>query len=121
MCRASRRGRFVVRPVDPSTGALRPIDDVELRGGFWGARQELNRSTLLPHCHRWESRLGWIDNFRDPLAEAGREFADSDVYKMVEGFAWAGTFDDLIDDIAAKMAGAQEEDGYLNTRFGHRG
>jgi uncharacterized protein len=111
----------VARPVDPGTGALRPLDDVAITGGFWGARQELNRSVLLPHCHRWESRLGWIDNFRNPLAEAGREFADSDVYKMVEGFAWAGAFDDLIDDIAAKMAAAQEEDGYLNTRFGHRG
>jgi uncharacterized protein len=111
----------VARPVDPSTGVLRPLDDVRITGGFWGARQELNASVLLPHCYSWESRLGWIDNFRHPEAEAGREFADSDVYKMVEGFAWAGSFDDHIADIAAKMAGAQEDDGYLNTRFGHRG
>ena len=111
----------MARPVDPGTGALRPLDDVAIEGGFWGARQELNRSVLLPHCHRWESRLGWIANFRDPLAEAGREFADSDVYKMVEGMAWDGSFDTQIEAIAEQMADAQEEDGYLNTRFGHRG
>jgi hypothetical protein len=40
---------------------------------------------------------------------------------MVEAMAWDGSFDDLIDDIADKMAGAQEDDGYLNTRWGHRG
>jgi len=111
----------VARPVDPNTGALQPVDDVRLTGGFWGTRQELNSTTLLPHCYAWESRLGWIDNFVNPLAEAGREFADSDVYKMVEGMAWDGSFDDRIEDIASKMAGAQEDDGYLNTRFGHRG
>jgi hypothetical protein len=111
----------VARPVDPSAGALRPLDDVRIEGGFWGDRQVLNRATLIPHCYRWESRLGWIDNFRNPMAEAGREFADSDVYKMVEAMAWDGSFDDLIDDIADKMAGAQEDDGYLNTRWGHRG
>jgi uncharacterized protein len=116
-------------PVAPSTGTLRPlgIADVELRGGFWGDRQQLNASTLLPHCYSWESRLGWIDNFRDPHAERGREFADSDVYKMVEGMAWevgrSGNerLDTLIAEIAETAGGAQEDDGYLNTRFGHRG
>ena len=107
--------------VAPSRGVLRPLPDVRLDGGFWGSRQELNTSTIIPHCHSWESRLGWIDNFRDPHAEQGREFADSDVYKMVEAMAWDGSFDSLIEDIAARMADAQEDDGYLNTRFGHRG
>jgi uncharacterized protein len=111
----------VAEPVAPSRGTLRPLTDVSLDGGFWGSRQALNTSTLIPHCHSWESRLGWIDNFRDPHAERGREFADSDVYKMVEAMAWDGSFDSLIEDIADRMAGAQEEDGYLNTRFGHRG
>jgi DUF1680 family protein len=92
-----------------------------LDGGSWGSRQELNSSTIIPHCHAWETRLGWIDNFRDPHGERGREFADSDVYKMVEAMDWDGSFDTVIEDIASKMADAQEEDGYLNTRFGHRG
>ena len=107
--------------VAPSRGVLRPLSDVRLEGGFWGGRQELNTAKLIPHCYSWESRLGWIDNFRDPHAEAGREFADSDVYKMVEAMAWDGSFDAQIEDIAVRMADAQEDDGYLNTRFGHRG
>ena len=111
----------MARPVSPSSGALTPIDDVELQGGFWGDRRRLNTERIIPHCYAWEDRLGWIDNFRDPHGERGREFADSDVYKMVEAMAWDGSFDAQIEDIAAKMAGAQEEDGYLNTRFGHRG
>ena len=117
-------------PVAPHRGgALRPlgIDDVRLDGGFWGERQRLNAETLIPHCLGWERRLGWIDNFRDPHGERGREFADSDVYKLVEAMAWeAGRsgdagLDGVIAEIAGEAAVAQEEDGYLNTRFGHRG
>ena len=107
--------------VAPSRGVLRPLTDVRLDGGFWGGRQELNRPSSSRTATRWESRLGWIDNFRDPHGERGREFADSDVYKMVEAMAWDGSFDEQIEDIAVRMAEAQEDDGYLNTRFGHRG
>jgi uncharacterized protein len=117
------------RPVVPARGELRPlgIGDVRLDGGFWGDRQELNANVMLPHCYAWEDRLGWIDNFRDPSLERGREFADSDVYKLVEGMAWEvgrsgdEDLDRLIGEIAAKAGEAQEDDGYLNTRFGHRG
>jgi DUF1680 family protein len=112
----------VAEPVAPSRGVLQPLAGVRLDGGFWGSRQELNAGVIIPHCYAWESRLGWIDNFVDPLVERGREFADSDVYKMVEAMAWeAGRFDAIIEDIADRMAAAQEDDGYLNTRFGHRG
>ena len=95
--------------------------------GFWGDRQALNADAIIPHCLGWERRLGWIENFRDPHGERGREFADSDVYKLVEAMAWeAGRdgdsgLDDVIEEIAAEASHAQEEDGYLNTRFGHRG
>ncbi len=117
-------------PVAPHrAGALRPlgIDDVRVEGGFWGQRQQLNAEAIIPHCLGWERRLGWIDNFRDPHGERGREFADSDVYKLVEAMVWeAGRsgdawLDALIAEIAEAASGAQEEDGYLNTRFGHRG
>jgi DUF1680 family protein len=102
---------------------LQPLGmgDVQLDGGFWGSRQALNREAIIPHCLAWETRLGWIGNFRDPHGERGREFADSDVYKLVEAMAWDGVHDATIAEIAEAMAGAQEEDGYLNTRFGHRG
>jgi DUF1680 family protein len=118
-------------PVAPrAAGRLRPlgIGEVRLEGGFWGERQQLNADVILRHCHRWEQRLGWIENFRTvPDEHRGREFADSDVYKLVEGMAWevgrsgAAEYDELIGEIAAAAAGAQEPDGYVNTRFGHRG
>ena len=59
----------MARPVAPSTGVLRPIDEVRLDGGFWGERQKLNASTIIRHCYAWESRLGWIENFLDPHGE----------------------------------------------------
>ena len=118
------------RPVAPrASGRLQPlgIGDVQLDGGFWGKRQQLNADVIIPHCYGWEDRLGWIENFRDPHSERGREFADSDVYKLVEGMAWEtgrsenAELERRIGAIADAMAGAQESDGYLNTRFGHRG
>jgi DUF1680 family protein len=69
-------------------------------------------------------REGWVDNFRalarDPERRAarprrGREFSDSEIYKLLEAMAWAGHpgFTELADTVAE----AQEGDGYLNTRW----
>jgi DUF1680 family protein len=119
----------VAEPVAPTRGALRPlgIHEVRLEPGFWGDRQRLCAEVILPHAHAWMRRLGWIDNFRSPQAERGREFADSEVYKLTEGLAWEvgrsgdPELDGLVGEIAEAVAGAQEGDGYLNTRWGHRG
>jgi DUF1680 family protein len=110
-------------------GALRPLglEEVRLEPGFWGDRQRLCAEVMLRHCHSWMERLGWIENFRTPAAHRGREFADSDVYKLAEALSWevgrSGDegLDRIVGEIAAAAAGAQERDGYLNTRFGHRG
>ena len=77
---ASPQREARARPVAPR-GPRRGLGVGELRldGGFWGSRQELNRDAIIPHCLAWETRLGWIGNFRDPHGERGREFADSDV------------------------------------------
>jgi DUF1680 family protein len=118
------------RPVSPvRPGALRPvgIDGVRIEPGFWGDRQRVNADATLLHAYGWMDRLGWIANFGEPAGEHGREFADSDVYKLVEAMAWEvgrtgrEDLDRLIGEIAAAVAGAQEPDGYVNTRFGHRG
>lgn len=122
-------------PVHPSGGRLRPLGlgEVRLTGGFWGARQRLNADIVIPHCHAWMSELGWIDNFRLaahgglPAGRQGREFSDSEVYKMMEALAWdigrggATRSDELFTELVAIVAAAQEADGYLNTRFGHQG
>lgn len=124
----------VAAPVAPSRGALRPLglDEVEITGGFWAERQAVNGTRTLAHIEYWMEREGWIGNF-DRAADGtlgnrpGREFSDSEVYKLLEGMAWEiGRTDDADLDrrfnaLVARIAAAQEPDGYLNTAFGRAG
>ncbi len=123
------------RPVVPASGRLRPlgITDVEITGGFWGSRQQVNSDATIQHCHDWMERLGWVGNFRAategrlPEDRKGVVFTDSDVYKLMEAAAWevgrSGSADAerRFADLTAVIAPAQEEDGYLNTVFGRPG
>ncbi|MCI0157674.1 glycoside hydrolase family 127 protein [Leifsonia shinshuensis] len=122
-------------PVAPSTSVLRPLplDQVRIRGGFWGERQELNARTTIAHCQTWMERIGWIANFDAAAAGTvaqrhhGIEFVDSEVYKLLEAMAWElgrEHSDDLAaryDALAERVAAAQEPDGYLHTSFGRPG
>ncbi|MFJ4845468.1 MULTISPECIES: glycoside hydrolase family 127 protein [unclassified Streptomyces] len=103
-------------PVVPSAGVLTPLglDTVRLAPGFWGDRQTLNQDVIIGHCLEWMDRSGWIGNFRGEPAR-GREFADSEVYKLLEAMAWAG--DPRFEALESVVARAQEADGYLNTRW----
>ena len=125
-------------PVVPLRGRLRPLglDEVRITGGFWADRQRVNGSATLAHI---ESRLeseGWLPNFdlavvgTLPEGRRGREFSDSEVYKFLEALAWEiGRTDAAADDelerrfraVVARVAAAQEPDGYLNTMFGRPG
>ena len=125
----------VMAPVDPRRGALRPLglDQVSLRGGFWGDRQELNRRATVPHIAHWEERTGWLANFDAAAAgtvsetRTGREFSDSEIYKLLEAMAWeiGRTGDEDLEEryqqIVQRVVSAQHDDGYLNTRFGSPG
>ncbi len=122
-------------PVSPSTGVLRPLDlhEVNVTGGFWRDFQQLNATVMIRHAEDWMERVGWIGNFdaavegRLPADRQGREFADSDVYKLMEAMAWEigrtgdaeleARFQALVD----RIEPVQEEDGYLNTHFGRPG
>lgn len=123
-------------PVAPSSGALRPLglDEVTITGGFWHHRQEVNGTNTLAHIEGWLEREGWLGNFdlaasgRLPEGRRGREFSDSEVYKYLEAVAWEigrrGGDDELearFRRIVARVAAAQEDDGYLNTQFGRPG
>ena len=122
-------------PVAPHSAAFRPvsINDVTITGGFWKTYQDLNHNVTLGHADGWLERTGWLGNF-DRVADgtighshAGREFADSEIYKYLEALSWEyGRTKDpainaRIEEIAAKLEAAQDEDGYLNTNFGHEG
>jgi DUF1680 family protein len=78
-------------------------------------------------------RLGWLGNFRAvadgqvPERRTGREFSDSEIYKLAEAMAWefARTGDawaeSTLGKLAAEVGAAQSPDGYLNTAFGRPG
>jgi DUF1680 family protein len=120
-------------PVLPSRGTLRPLglSEVRITGGFWAQRQQTNASATLPHCLSWMEKVGWLGNFRAaaegrlPADRTGREFADSELYKLSEAMAWesirSGDTAADLDRLAAEFAAAQEPDGYLNTAFGRPG
>jgi DUF1680 family protein len=122
-------------PVDPGAGRLRPLGlrEIALTGGFWGERQEINARVTLDHCEEWERRMGWIGNFADtasgarPTSRTGKDFSDSDVYKLLEAMAWEvgrsgdARINDRIEELARVIASAQQPDGYLNTHFGGPG
>lgn len=121
-------------PAEPSRGAVAavPISDVAITDGFWADRQEVNRAATLAHCLEWMERLGWVANFDRAASmragsHAGREFADSEVYKLLEAMAWElgrrpdAELERVFDSLARRVLTAQADDGYLNTRFGGPG
>ena len=122
-------------PAAPTRGRLRPLglDEVRINGGFWAQLQDVNAAASIPHIEHWLERVGWIRNFdlaaagSLPEGRSGREFSDSEVYKALEAMAWEiGRADDSgletrFRAIVARVAAAQEADGYLNTRFGRPG
>ncbi|MFJ8113558.1 glycoside hydrolase family 127 protein [Streptomyces sp. NPDC096132] len=117
-----------VLPVAPTRGRLRPLglDEVRITGGFWARRRQVNATATLDHCRDWMERVGWTGNFRAavegrvPHDRRGREFADSDVYKLLEAMSWQ-TGHDLDPALTEAVAAAQEPDGYLNTAYGRPG
>ncbi|TDD72625.1 glycoside hydrolase family 127 protein [Jiangella aurantiaca] len=122
-------------PVLPARGAQRPLGlrEVEVTGGFWEGLQTVNATATLEHCERWMERLGWLANF-DRVADGttgpdrpGWSFSDSEVYKLIEAAAWEygrtgdPAADALVRRLTARIARAQDADGYLNTCYGHGG
>jgi uncharacterized protein len=132
---AGRAGHHTTagRPVVPGAGTLRPlgINEVRLEPGFWADRQRLGGEVIIDHCRSWMTRLGWVGNFRiaaegRPLSDRrGREFSDSEVYKLLEALCWeaarTGAAERGVAELTELVAAAQEPDGYLNTCFGHQG
>jgi DUF1680 family protein len=124
-----------IAPAVPSTGRLRPLGlgEVRITGGHWADRQRVNATATLAHIEHWLEREGWLGNFdlaasgALPAGRRGREFADSEVYKYLEAVAWQlGRDDDpeleaRFRRTVARVAAAQEADGYLDTNFGRSG
>jgi len=102
------------------------LDDV-----FWSKRLKTNREVTVPHNLKMAEETGRVNNF-DLAARAlagdkegkfytNYPFDDSDVYKIIEAAAYTlashplPELDEYIDGLIAKIAAAQEPDGYLYT------
>jgi DUF1680 family protein len=103
-----------------------PFTQVEVGTGFWLPRMETNRKVTVPYCFQRCEETGRISNFvaaaeKNPDGFEGIYFNDSDVFKIVEGACYAlalhpdPELEAYLDQLIAKFAAAQEEDGYLYT------
>lgn len=123
------------RPVAPSRGLWRPLglDEVTITGGPWADLQQRNATAMIGHCETWVERMGWAGNFdaaaegRLPADRRGREFSDSEIYKLLEAMSWEVArsgdpdLESRLQALTARVAAAQEPDGYVDTMFGRPG
>ena len=103
-----------------------PFSQSAIDDSFWSPRVETAISTTIPYDFQKCEDTGRIDNFAKagglmPGAHEGIFYNDSDVFKVVEGAAYALTvkpdaaLEAYVDELIEKMAAAQEADGYLYT------
>jgi DUF1680 family protein len=101
-----------------------PFTAVRVQSEFWTPRMETNRQTTVWYDFKRCEETGRIDNFAKagklmPGEFRGTPFDDSDVFKVIEGAAYSlaiqpdPKLDKYLDEIIAKIAAAQEPDGYL--------
>jgi len=109
-----------------------PFTAVHLNDVFWAPRIETNRQVTIPFAFQQCELSGRVDNFEraakalrgEPLANTnppGYPFDDTDLYKVIEGASYVLSvhpdpkLDAYVDGMIAKIAAAQEPDGYLYT------
>jgi DUF1680 family protein len=105
-----------------------PFTDVQLHDAFWSPRQETNRVASIPVNLAMLEKSGNIRNFERAAAKVtngfeGPVFMDSDTYKAIEAASYSlatrpdPALEQKLDEIIAKIAAAQQPDGYLDTYF----
>jgi DUF1680 family protein len=103
-----------------------PFTAVRVADSFWSPRIKTNRETTVGYCFDKCEETGRIANFEvaGGLKQGGFQgiyFNDSDVFKVIEGAAYTlaihpdAELNKLLDELIAKIAAAQEDDGYLYT------
>lgn len=104
-----------------------PVSKVRVTDPFWSAWQKTLCEETIPHIYKQLVNTGRIAHF-DKVVAGGGEFEglyfnDSDVYKWLEAASYALVIspnpetERIVDEVIAKLAAAQEPDGYLNTFF----
>lgn len=110
--------------------SLVSLQHVVLKQGFWAARQQINRESTIPAIYSYLESTGRLAAFdlnpdqQPPKhAKVVRMFFDSDSGKWLEAVAYSlmqhpdPALKALADDLANRLAQAQQPDGYLNTYF----
>jgi DUF1680 family protein len=109
-----------------------PFTRVHLNDVFWAPRIETNRTASIPAAFEQCELTGRVNLFEraakalrgEPLEHTrapGYPFDDTDVYKVIEGASYTLSvtpdpkLDAYVDTLIAKIAAAQEPDGYLYT------
>ncbi len=122
-CAGKPKSDYPLKPV--------PMTSVKLADTFWAPRQATDVGVTIAHEIRQIEETGRIRNFEMAAAalkgEKGGVFAttyafdDSDVYKLIEAAAYSlmlkpdPGLEAKMDEWIAKIAAAQEPDGYLYT------
>jgi DUF1680 family protein len=105
-----------------------PFHEVEIRDAFWSPRLKTNRQVTLEACLVQSQKQGNIRNFafaagREQGKHSGLVYHDSDLYKVLQGAAYAlrehrdAGLEARIDQIIELIAAAQQPDGYLHTYY----
>jgi DUF1680 family protein len=114
-------------PIQPVPFTAVHLDDV-----FWTPRIEINRTASIPAAFQQCELTGRVALFERAAAvlrgetnvdtrPPGYPFDETDVYKVIEGAAYSLSvvadpkLDAYVDGLIAKIAAAQEPDGYLYT------
>ncbi|MHB8637904.1 MAG: glycoside hydrolase family 127 protein [Fimbriimonadaceae bacterium] len=109
-----------------------PFNDVHIHDKFWEPRIDTNRTVTVWYAFKKCEETGRMANFvhaaetlrgEDPTGKPlpGYPFDDTDVYKVIEGASYClavkpdPKLDAYVDGVIAKIAAAQEPDGYLYT------
>jgi DUF1680 family protein len=105
-----------------------PFQKVKIADAFWSPRIATNqKATIEANLHQCEI-TGRIKNFAvagklEKGKHEGALYNDSDVYKVIEGIAYTLSskrdpgLEKRTDAVIAKIAAAQQPDGYLNTYY----
>jgi len=117
-CATKPRKDYPITPV--------AFTDVNIEDDFWSSRIETNRTVTIPYDFNKCEETGRINNFAiaGGLMKGefeGIYFNDSDVFKVIEGASYSlaihpdPQLEKYLDDLIARIAAAQEDDGYLYT------
>ena len=109
-----------------------PFTSVHFNDAFWSPRLQINRKITIPFAFKKDEETKRVYHFERAAAvlrgetltdktAPGYPFDDTDVYKVIEGAAYAlnvepdPKLENYVDMLIDKIAAAQEPDGYLYT------